>query len=245
MPPQLAPALPPGCPWAGFTPPNVDWCEQNLCAWVVNPVGALSNLAYFGFGAWITVAARRDGRPELARFGPCAFAVGAASLVYHASYTYLLQFFDFAGMFLFCFLVIAANARRQGWIAPARETRLWLGGTAVFSALVPLVFETGFPIQALVGLLIAFAIAQEFAIWRRARARAGAIGAGYRDYALALGLLATAALFSGLDLSRAWCDPQSLFQQGHAIWHLLSAAALAALFRFYASPAARSPAAQA
>jgi hypothetical protein len=33
----LAPPLPPGCPWSGFTPPNIDWCEQELCALVVNP----------------------------------------------------------------------------------------------------------------------------------------------------------------------------------------------------------------
>ncbi len=247
MPPQLAPALPAGCFWGGFLPPNVDWCEQNLCGWVVNPADTWSNLAYFAFGAWMIAVAKRSGRPELARFGPCSFAVGAFSLVYHASYTWFLQFFDFVGMFLFCFLVIAANARRQGWIAPAHETALWLGGTALFSALVPPMFQTGFPIQSLVAGLIAFMIGQEAVLWRRARCRVAQSGgaarheSGYGLYALALALMTTAAIFSGLDLSRIWCDPESLWKQGHAIWHLLSAAALAALLHFYASPAARAP----
>jgi len=245
VPPRLAPPLPPGCPWGGFTPPNVDWCEQNLCSWVVNPADTWSNLAYFGAGAWMLALARRSGRPELSRFGACSLAVGAFSFAYHASYTYLLQFFDFVGMFLFCFLVIAANARRQGWIAPERETASWLGGTAIFSALVPPMFETGFPIQSLVALLIACMIGQEIALWRRAQwhaAQAGArVAPGYAFYLLALLLMGKAATFSGLDVWRVWCDPESLWQQGHAIWHLLTAAALASLLLFYASPAARAP----
>ena len=42
MPRMLAPPLPPGCPWSGFTPPNVDWCEEELCAWIKLKAGATS-----------------------------------------------------------------------------------------------------------------------------------------------------------------------------------------------------------
>ena len=31
-------------------PPNVDWCERELCALVTNPANTWSNLAYFAFG---------------------------------------------------------------------------------------------------------------------------------------------------------------------------------------------------
>jgi hypothetical protein len=238
LPPQLAPPLPLACPWGGFTPPNVDWCEENLCAWIVNPAGTWSNLAYFAFGAWMLAHARRRGRPELARFGYCSFAVGAASFAYHASYTFALQFWDFAGMFLFCFLVIATNAERLGWIARGRVTRAWLIGTAAFSALVPLVFQTGFPIQSLVALSIALSIAQEARLFASTRKAARAGSSGYASYALALALLGSAALFSALDVTRIWCDPGNLWMQGHAWWHLLSAAALAALLHFYVERAA-------
>jgi hypothetical protein len=236
MPALLAPPLPPGCPWSGFTPPNVNWCEEELCALVVNPADTWSNLAYLGFGVWMWREARGGGRADLARFGPASVAVGVFSFVYHASYTWLLQFFDFVGMFLFCFLVIAANARRLGWVAPRRETALYLAGVGAFSALVPVLFYAGVPIQGLVFLLILFAIAQELALRRRAP-RAG----GYRWYALALALMAAASAFSALDVTRAWCDPADHVLQGHALWHVLSAASLAALFVFYrglASPVA-------
>lgn len=223
-----APPLPPGCPWSDFTPPNLDWCELERCAWVVNPFGTWSNALYLVLGvAMIAEARRRDSR-ALALFGPASLFVGVCSAVYHASYTWLLQFFDYLGMFVFCFLVIAVNARRLGWIAPQRQTALFLAGVGIFSALVPALFYVGVPIQGLVGLLILAILGQEAA----ARARFGPHPA-YPLFGLALALLAAAGLASLLDITRIWCVPAS-WLQGHAIWHVLSAAALFALFRFYA-----------
>ncbi len=236
MPRLLAPALPPGCPWSGFTPPNIDWCEEELCAWVTNPANTWSNLAYLAFALAMWRMTRRAGRSDLAHFAPACAAVGVFSFVYHASYTWMLQLLDFVGMFVFCFLVIARNALRLGWIAPARERALWLGGTAVASACVPPLFEAGIPIQGMVLALILFSVGQELALWRRAGA--GARGA-YGAYGIALGLLGTAGALSLADVTRAWCEPTHHWLQGHALWHVLSAAALHALLRFFA---ARTPA---
>ena len=61
MPRLLAAPLPPGCPWSGFTPPNVDWCEEELCAWIVNPADTWSNLAYVVLGLFMWWAARHAG----------------------------------------------------------------------------------------------------------------------------------------------------------------------------------------
>ncbi|MFI5320471.1 MAG: ceramidase domain-containing protein [Myxococcota bacterium] len=229
--PSLAPALPAGCPWSGFTPPNVNWCERELCAWIVNPADTWSNLAYLLGALAMWRLARRTGRADLAHFAPASVAVGVFSFAYHASYTWLLQFFDFVGMFVFCFLVIARNAVRLGWIAARRERALWLAGTLGASACVPPLFHAGFPIQATVFALIVASIAQELALWRRAPA---AQRGGYASYWGALAALAVAAAFSLADVTRAWCDPGA-WLQGHALWHVLSAAALVLLQRFYAS----------
>jgi hypothetical protein len=229
VPRALAPPLPPGCPWSGFTPPNVDWCEEELCAWIVNPADTWSNLAYVALGLWMWRAAR--GRADLRLFGPASIAVGAFSFAYHASYTWALQFLDFVGMFLFCFLVIARNATRLGWIESPREPRFFALGVAGASALVPVLFELGVAIQLTVAACIAVALVQEAALARRAASPAGRS----RDYAAGLALLALAGLASLLDVTRTWCDPADHWLQGHAIWHVLSALALAALFRFYAA----------
>ena len=226
--PLLAPPLPPGCPWSSFTPPNVNWCEAERCAWIVNPSDAWSNALYLVLGLWMWRAARRSGRRDLARFGPASVAIGIFSFAYHASYTFALQFFDFVAMFLFSFTVLARNAVRLRWIAPSRETRFFVLGVLGMSALVPPLFRVGFPIQALVAILIAVGLAQEWRLRRR-----DGPGPQYRSYAVGLALLGAAALASLADVTRAACDPQS-WLQGHALWHVLSALALAAFFRFYA-----------
>lgn len=228
MPSHLAPSLQAGCPWSTFTPPNVDWCEIERCAVIVNPIDAWSNALYLLLGVWMWREARRSGRADLARFGPASVAVGVFSFAYHASYTFALQFLDFVAMFLFTFTVLARNAVRLGWIPPARETRFFVLGVLGMSALVPPLFYAGFPIQALVGLLIAIGLAQEWRLYRRDGPRDA-----YRVYRLGLALLGAAAIASLVDVTRIACDPESLWQ-GHALWHLLSALALAAFFRFYA-----------
>ena len=232
----LAPPLPPGCPWSGFTPPNLDWCEQELCAWITNPANTWSNLLYVALGWLMWREARRDGHAALSLFGPTSIAVGAFSFAYHASYTWMLQFFDFVGMFLFCFTVLVRNALRLGWIGARRQTACFLAGVAASSALVPVLFEAGIPIQGTVLLLVLAMVGQELAL----RRRDGALPA-HRHWWAALALIALAALFSALDLSRVWCDPANHWLQGHALWHLLSAASLYALFRFYVAlePGAR------
>lgn len=233
MPTILAPPLPPGCPWSGWTPPNVDWCEEQLCSYIVNPADTWSNLAYIALGWLMWRHARRLGRPDLEIFGPAGVAVGVFSFAYHASYTYFLQFFDFVGMFLFCFTVITANALRLGWVEPRRQWAFLIGGTVGFSALVPIVSETSVPIQSLVALLILTIIGQEGLI--RVRQPAGAPPVRYGLFAAALALIAAAGLSSLADVTRTVCDPTNHFIQGHALWHVLSACSLYALYLFYAS----------
>jgi hypothetical protein len=227
VPRLLAPALPPGCPWSGFTPPNVDWCESEVCGWITNPADTWSNLAYLVFGVAMWRIARASGRPDLRLFAPASVAVGIFSGVYHASYTWMLQFLDFVGMFVFCFVVVTRNALRLGWIGERRQTAFYLAGVAATSAAVPPLFEIGFPIQALVVVLVAVIIGQEIAL------RSRTARADYRPWFAALALLGAGAVCSILDVTRVWCDPADHFLQGHAAWHVLSAASLFALFRFY------------
>ena len=223
--------LPPGCPWSGWTPPNVNWCEEELCSWVVNPADTWSNLAYLAFGLMMIAAARAERSDTLALFGPASILVGTFSLVYHASYSYFFQFFDFVGMFIFCFAVITANALRLGWIGRDRRLHFYIVGVLSFSALVPVFSETSVPIQALVALLIAVILGQEFAMVRRRRPSDPPTRRLF--FFVALALLTAAGAASLADITRSWCEPTNHWIQGHAVWHVLSAASLYALFRFY------------
>jgi hypothetical protein len=225
----MADPLPDGCPWSGWTPPNVDWCEEELCTWIVNPADTWSNLPYVILGVLMWMRASRSGDGRLMLFGPASIVVGVGSFVYHASYTYFFQFFDFVGMFVFCFTVITANALRLGWIDLRHKWTFFALGVGLFSALVPVLSQTNIVIQSLVGVLIAVILGQELAIWRRSSSD----GVPYGLFFIALALLGSAAAFSAADLARVWCDPGNHWVQGHAIWHLLTAASLYLLFLFY------------
>ena len=51
-------------------------------------------------------------------FGPSALFLGATSFLYHASYTFFFQFWDFVGMFAFASLPIVINMVRLRLIRP-------------------------------------------------------------------------------------------------------------------------------
>ncbi len=197
------------------------------CAWVVEPANTWSNLAYVlvGFGLW--AVARDSPSPHLRAFAPAAIAVGVASGIYHASYTFVLQILDFLGMYVFCYLLLTLNLRRLGLLGPGDWwRRFWqlVAGTTVLTVALDFLEV---PIQGLVFLLIVAIVASELWIWRRGQ------GAALRFFGLSMGLLSAGAVFSVLDLTRAWCDPMHPFLQGHAVWHVLSALCLFVAFFHY------------
>ena len=222
--------LSPGCPWSTLSElrlPNVDWCELQRCSWVVEPANTWSNLAYVLVGVALLIVARSSSSPHLRSFAPAAFLVGLASGIYHASYTFVLQILDFAGMYLFLYLLITLNLRRLGRLGGGRwRARFWqlVLGTTLFTVALDFLEV---PIQGIVLVLIIVLVASEVALWRRGR------DAALHFFGLAMGLISAGAVFSLLDVTRIWCDPAHPFLQGHAIWHVLSALCLFAAYFHY------------
>ncbi len=197
------------------------------CAWVVEPANTWSNLAYVLVGFGLFAVARDSPSPHLRAFAPAAIAVGVASGIYHASYTFVLQILDFLGMYVFCYLLLTLNLRRLGLLGPDDWwRRFWqlVAGTTVLTVALDFLEV---PIQGLVFLLIVAIVASELWIWRRGQ------GAALRFFGLSMGLIFAGAVFSVLDLTRAWCDPMHPFLQGHAVWHVLSALCLFVAFFHY------------
>ena len=185
------------------------------------------NLAYVLVGVALWIAARRSSSPHLRSFAPAAVLVGLASGIYHASYTFVLQILDFAGMYLFLYLLITLNLRRLGRLAGnGWRARFWqlVLGTTLFTVALDFLEV---PIQGIVFVLIIALVASEVALWRRGHA------AALHFFGLAMGLISAGAVFSLVDVTRTWCDPAHPFLQGHAIWHVLSALCLFAAYFHY------------
>jgi len=225
--------LAPGCPWTELNhalgQPNIKWCEAAQCSWITEPANTWSNLAYLAAALLMFAWARRDPRASI-RLMPAAVAfLGACSFAYHASSTFALQVFDFLGMFGVLFLLLVLNLIRRGSLPPSRGPRVYAALVLAGLALVFAGRALALPYQGLIAVLALLAVGSELTVPPAGRP------ASYRDFAAALALMLLAATFSALDLSRVWCDPEDHLLQGHAAWHLTSAAALVFVFRHYAA----------
>jgi len=208
-------------------PPNLQWCEENLCALVTAPANTWSNLAYVVVGLAMWWQARASDDRGLRLYGPVCMMLGVCSFVYHASYTFFFQFFDFVGMFAFLDLVIVSDLVRLGRASARRRLNLW-GLLVVTSSLAVLpLFFAGIPIQFLVVATVAVWLGLE---WALLRARGGRSRLLWCSIALA----ACAGLFSAADLGRLYCNPDDHLLQGHAIWHILTACSFYTLFHHHA-----------
>jgi dihydroceramidase len=125
----------------------------------------------------------------------------------HASLTLAGQWVDVLSMVFLPTLLIVRNRRAPAWT--------WFAANAALGAWVAL-----WPASRrwVFAALLALLLASELAV---ARSR--------RLLALAGGLFALAFLAWTLDETGVWCDPTSVVQ-GHALWHLGSAAAAGVLY---------------
>jgi hypothetical protein len=226
------PTLQPGCPWyelSTWALPNVKWCEASQCSWITEPANTWSNSGYIGLGItlWALSARRKDALKRW--FGITQLLVGLTSFIYHASYTFVFQVFDFAGMYGFTFLLLAFNLRRLGLVSPSSQWKVYFGAVVGLTVLTPLLRYVGAPIQGTILVLILALLGTE--LWARARRAPATDG---RWITSGFALMGVASVFSALDVSRVLCDPDNHFFQGHAAWHLLGATALYCAYRGYA-----------
>jgi hypothetical protein len=229
MPPAPVLPLDPGCPWeplSSFWLPNVRWCETQLCSWVVEPANTWSNLAYVLAGVALWWIGTRRGERTLRIFGLAEIVVGISSLVYHMSFSGVLQVLDFVGMYVFTNLLIGLNLVRLGTLPRRLFWPVYVLSVAAFTALTVALRFTSFPIQGVVFVLILAIIATELM-------QRPAAGLDRRFFHASLATLVVAAVFSAADVTRVFCDPDDHFVQGHAIWHVLGSISLVFAACFY------------
>jgi hypothetical protein len=223
----------PNCPWFGSAEllgaPNLKWCEASVCGWVSEPANTWSNLAFLVFALVIYQQCRKSRYAELRWMGPAMFFMGLCSGLYHASNNYLSQMFDFIGMYLLIFWLLAINLRRSGWIALARQRQAFVALVLLGVVLVHLMYLAQFRFQLIIAFASVAVLVTEFsARWHSAVERVP-----LRWFLAGAALLVLAQSASLADLTRLLCDPDNHFIQGHALWHVLSAAALYCAVQHY------------
>jgi len=152
--------------------------------------------------------------------------IGVGSAFYHASLTFIGQFFDVLGMFLLAaFMLIYAIERI--WTLRF-TTSLWLYlslnlflGWLQFA--IPDTRRYGFAVVIVIALLF------EYYYRLKAKPDIQVIWLGF-----GVGLLVVAYIIWILDNMRIVCLENSLLQ-GHALWHILGAISVLFLHRYYVS----------
>jgi uncharacterized membrane protein YhaH (DUF805 family) len=211
--------FPSGRIWEGLSPAHcAEYCEHSTrCgplatrASVQQPLNTWSNLGFLLVGA-LAIARARDVGGLV--FGAACGVLATGSFLFHAAVTLEFQWLDVVGMY-FAIAAVAArsvhDAGRIGWriVLPA------YAAVCVFLA----AFKWMLPTTAMLVALGAIAAAGLVTLAREGRTT---LRAGW----VPLALIALAYVVRESDVRRWLCWPDSVVYQGHALWHLLSAASL-------------------
>lgn len=231
--------------WTRWRPatcmPDHCFCEAVRAGPIRQPANTASSLVFLPAAAalFATAASRRRRPPRnssstpllampvyAAIFAGATLLIGIGSMFYHASLTFRAQTADVLGMYLIGSFLVLHNAARL-W--PMREhtvAALYVIGNGVLLSMLLAVPEAR---RYVFGVLVLAAIVLE----RTVRSRGGTTHQrGYFRGALGIFLLGFAIWT--LDITHTLCRPDS-FLQGHAAWHVTSAASLFFIFMYYLS----------
>ncbi len=230
-----------GYSWRGWAPaycqPDHCFCEALRDGPVVQPSDTYSNLGFVFVGLLVAMPAlvrkpnfrdrvnsMRDTRAYPMVFGVSTVLIGLGSIFYHASMTAWGGWFDVTGMFLLASFILLYSL---SWLYPLSGRNFAL---VYIAANIPLALIAATEYGRIVfAALIIAGIGLEVAIGIRRRSQIET-----RYFLAAVGSFALAYGIWLLDINGTWCAPYS-WLQGHAIWHLLGAAAAWLLYLYYRS----------
>ncbi|HSK19541.1 MAG TPA: ceramidase domain-containing protein [Longimicrobiales bacterium] len=224
--------------------PDHCFCEAVRAGPIRQPANTASSLVFLPVAAalFATAATRRRQRPRNGSAGPllalpvyaaifagATLVIGIGSMFYHASLTFRAQTTDVLGMYLIGSFLVLHNAARVWTIRERTAAALYLIGNGALLWMLVAVPEAR---RYVFGVLVLSAIVLEHAARSRGDIRSRP---GYFRGALAMFLLGFGIWT--LDITHTVCRPESLLQ-GHAAWHVASAASLFFIFMYYLSDAA-------
>lgn len=198
---------------------------------VRQPANTVSSFAFVLVGLLIAAASLSLEKTKRliplygAALGIMAVIVGLGSAFYHASLTFLGQFFDILGMYLMASFVLVYALQRLYHVSDRSSIALYIGLNVILTVLqilIPDLRRYTFAIVLILGLVVEFIYLR-----RNPTITARWLYVGLALFALAYGIWI-------LDNSHTLCTPDSLLQ-GHAVWHVLGAIATGCLFLYYAS----------
>jgi hypothetical protein len=219
------------CPWDSLRPATVHFCEHRVCGWIEEPANTWSNLAFFVVGAVILRESHRE--PNAIQLRPLGWAcqfLGIGSFAFHATGTFIFEFFDLSGMFLVSNFWLMWNVNLVRQLPVPVNRLLFAGGVATCSALLLILPSEGtviFTVQ-----IVAIQLIQIALLFMR---RKDAVEKSAVPFALMAMFFGLSFFLWQLDINGhpLICDPHNHFFQGHSLWHLFNGCAIYSLYRHF------------
>lgn len=209
--------------------PSQCFCEAINTNLLRQPANSLSSFAFVFVGVFVLVLKQNEKRfPAIYKtiFGAAAIVIGIGSAFYHASMTFIGQFFDVFGMYLMVVFVFVYALERLFAFNHRTTLTLYFGLNFLLAMMLIYVPETR---RYLFGLVLITGLIIEI-IARRTKK----IFVETKWWNIGFALFATAFVIWIVDNKKIICDPHSILQ-GHAVWHLLGAIAMLMLYAYYGS----------
>lgn len=225
--------MPESSPWYHlyqFAPPHFPYCGTIHDGWIIDPVDTFTSF-FYSVVAFIIYQQAKNGPKELKNIAWIPLVVTVGSILFHASFTYTFLVADFLGIFYLNFYGINLNFTRLGKLDKSKiaSNALWttLGYGVLMALMYKLKIHSGLLMIPILGIFI-------WSEWRCSKIEPDM---KYKYYFLAVLLSAlgyACMLIEGPPL-RIGCLPGPLEGkvQLHTIWHLLSAASMVCIFKFY------------
>jgi len=216
------------CPWKSFQPSKIDFCEENLCQWIVEPASSFSCIFYVLFAIVIYKQSKnQDFIIQL--FALASLLIGLFSFIFHATLTFVGSMLDLGSMYLLATTFIFINLTRferfknsfskNGTILYYVVFNLFLLTYTYFFEETTGIFYLGMMMSVLSMEIIHF--------FNRSKAiNYSWIGIGFSCYVIG-------SFFWYWDTYRVWCDPQNHIFNGHVAWHFFSACAIYSMYRYF------------
>ncbi len=220
--------------WDGWHPATCTktgcFCEAaNTQSPIRQAANTYSSLAFVFSGMFVIASARKGNLFSVGYsilMGLAAIIVGIGSAFYHASLTFIGQFFDVFGMFLLAAFMLVYAFERIWKLRVSTSLGLFLTLNIFLSWL-----QIAIPDTRRYAFAIVLVIALAFEYYFRTKNKPQI---NVRLLQIGIGLLAGAYIIWILDNTRIVCFETSLLQ-GHAVWHLLGAVSVVFLHQYYLS----------
>jgi hypothetical protein len=211
------------CPWDGFEPGSIRFCEERLCSWVAEPANAWSNAAFIVIGCYVLWRASRYAADPIRLIGVTSIMVGFGSFFFHASGTWIGEFVDLSTMFLISSLMLSLELRRL-FALTTRATIVTYLSLSISAIVIIIPFRVvGIP---LFDLHLLTTIGAHVLC-----ARKGLVANRRWMYALIATYLLASVVWA-LDYTGKLCDPTNHIFTGHSAWHVLAAVCMYLFYRY-------------